>query len=340
VRVGIVIPTYNRLAYLRRALSSALAQTHQDIEVLVLDNGSTDGTRGYLAELRDPRVRVILNERNLGAVGSIGKGISGFEGRVPWCTVLCDDDALDPSFLGKALGAAGRRDATAVVHGHRVLVDGEGRTLRDAAPAPAEETALGYLAARRDRERETWLTGILFRMEAYRRIGGYPAFATGMATDDAFLFSLALLDRIVSEQEALARITIHPGAESESPAEAEQHFRALAEFGEYVVRAASELGGMPPLVIGELREITREYVTRLASEIWIRAVNALCRKQGEEAREEVRRLCVIAADGRFPFTPRVRAGARILRFAGWYPERFGPYRFFWKRVERRLSGTR
>jgi glycosyltransferase involved in cell wall biosynthesis len=340
VRVGIVIPTYNRLPYLRRALSSALTQTHQDVAVLVLDNGSIDGTRAHLAAIRDPRVRVVLNESNLGAIGSIRKGISGFEGQDCWCTVLCDDDALEPRFLEKALQAAERCGATAVVNGHRILIDREGRELRETPPSPAEESAAGYLRARRDRKRETWLTGILFRTDAYRRIGGYPAFATGIATDDAFLFSLALLDRLVFEREAVARITIHPDAESESPADAEHHFRALAEFEEYVVRAASELGGMPPLVIGELREITREYVTRLDSEIWIRAVNALSRKQGEEAREEIRRLCTTAADGLFPFTPRVRTGARILRFTGWYPERFRPYRSFWKRFERRLSGPR
>jgi len=336
VRVGIVIPTYNRLAYLRRALSSALTQTHKEVEVLVLDNGSTDGTRGHLAEIRDPRVRVVLNECNLGAIGSIRKGIAGFEGRVPWCTVLCDDDALDPSFLERALGTAGMRDATAVVHGHRVLVDGEGRTLRDAARAPVEETALAYLAARRDRERDTWLTGILFRMDAYRRVGGYPAFATGMATDDAFLFSLALLDRLVCEREAVARVTVHPGAESESASGAERHFQALAEFEEHVARAGAELGGMGPPGIRELRGIARGYVARLDEEIWMRAVDALCRKAGEEARKEVGRLCAMAVEGRYPFPPRVRTGARILRFAGWYPERLGLYRALWKRIRPRL----
>ena len=54
--VSVILPTYNRLPYLRAAVASVLAQTCCDWELIVADDGSTDATLGYLAELRDPRI--------------------------------------------------------------------------------------------------------------------------------------------------------------------------------------------------------------------------------------------------------------------------------------------
>jgi len=72
--VSIILPTYNREVLLRRALESVLAQTYDLWELLVVDDGSTDGTRAYLQTLTDTRVRPILREHcgNAGAVRNAG----------------------------------------------------------------------------------------------------------------------------------------------------------------------------------------------------------------------------------------------------------------------------
>ena len=72
--VSIILPTYNREVLLRRALESVLAQTYDLWELLVVDDGSTDGTRAYLQTLTDTRVRAILREHcgNAGAVRNAG----------------------------------------------------------------------------------------------------------------------------------------------------------------------------------------------------------------------------------------------------------------------------
>lgn len=57
--VSIIIPTYNRLVYLREAIRSVFDQTYANWELLVVDDGSTDGTAGYLRGLADPRVRIV-----------------------------------------------------------------------------------------------------------------------------------------------------------------------------------------------------------------------------------------------------------------------------------------
>jgi len=66
--VSICIPSYNGASWIEEALRSALAQTYQPLEVLVVDDASTDHTLRVVRSFRDPRIRVVANERNLGLV--------------------------------------------------------------------------------------------------------------------------------------------------------------------------------------------------------------------------------------------------------------------------------
>jgi glycosyltransferase involved in cell wall biosynthesis len=61
--ISIVLPTHNRAPYLREAVDSVFTQTYPDWELIVIDDGSTDGTAEYLGGLQDSRVRLIFHER-------------------------------------------------------------------------------------------------------------------------------------------------------------------------------------------------------------------------------------------------------------------------------------
>ena len=83
-RVSIVIPSYNHLHYLPRALDTALDQTFEDIEVIVVNDGSTDGTKQWLDAYRHPKLRVIHQE-NKGPAEAINTGIRAAAGEyVTW----------------------------------------------------------------------------------------------------------------------------------------------------------------------------------------------------------------------------------------------------------------
>lgn len=73
--VSVVIPSYNRVRQLPRAIESVLRQTFADLELIVVDDGSSDGTLDYLAAIADPRLRVIRHERNQGACAARNTGI-------------------------------------------------------------------------------------------------------------------------------------------------------------------------------------------------------------------------------------------------------------------------
>lgn len=84
-RLSIIIPVYNNENYLRSALQSVLAQTYPDFEVLVVDDGSTDGSRAICQEFaqKDKRLRIIHKEnggvssaRNRGIEEAVGQYIA------------------------------------------------------------------------------------------------------------------------------------------------------------------------------------------------------------------------------------------------------------------------
>ena len=92
MRISILIPVYNGLPYLREAIDSVLAQQFQDWELVISDNGSTDGTRQYLATLSDSRIRVHEQPVNLGIMGNLNFLLS--QARAPVAKFLGHDDLL------------------------------------------------------------------------------------------------------------------------------------------------------------------------------------------------------------------------------------------------------
>jgi len=101
--ITVVLATYNRKACLPRAIASVLAQDGVRFELIVVDDGSTDGTADYLATLTDPRIRVILSERNLGPSGARNVGVDAASAGI--VAFLDSDDAYRPGRLAVPLKA-------------------------------------------------------------------------------------------------------------------------------------------------------------------------------------------------------------------------------------------
>lgn len=94
--VSVYLPTKNRSALVQRAANSVLTQSYRDIELLIVDDGSTDDTPRILDELAadDPRVRVLRNEKSMGAPFSRNLAITASRGA--WITGIDDDDMFLP----------------------------------------------------------------------------------------------------------------------------------------------------------------------------------------------------------------------------------------------------
>ena len=103
--VSILIPTYNGARYLEACLDSVLSQTYKDIEILAVDDGSTDATLEILERYAasDERIRLVRNENNLGLVGNWNHCIELAQGE--WIKFVFQDDWIEPECLEAMLDA-------------------------------------------------------------------------------------------------------------------------------------------------------------------------------------------------------------------------------------------
>lgn len=135
-RVSVVMPAYNAMSSIERSIDSVLAQTHRDLELLVIDDGSSDGTAALIARYAkiDPRVRPLLQAGNIGVAAARNAGIAAASGR--YIAFLDSDDWWHPRKL--ELSLAGMRKA-----GERVSYSGfrrvgeDGRVLSNVHPPAA-----------------------------------------------------------------------------------------------------------------------------------------------------------------------------------------------------------
>jgi len=126
--VSVVVPVYNGASYLAESLDSALSQTVRPLEILVFDNGSTDGSI-EVAKSRLPDTAIFTSEVNLGAVANFNRAARQARGdHLLW---LAADDRLTPEHLETCLGVlAGDPAAPGCLPGIR-FIDPEGAPLRE-----------------------------------------------------------------------------------------------------------------------------------------------------------------------------------------------------------------
>lgn len=106
--VTIVTPTRNRAHTIARAVRSVLQQTHRDLELVVVDDASTDDTADVVSAFRDPRVRYVREAGHVGVTAAKNRGLD--EARGEWIGILDSDDELVPHALDTLFGALDRVD--------------------------------------------------------------------------------------------------------------------------------------------------------------------------------------------------------------------------------------
>jgi glycosyltransferase involved in cell wall biosynthesis len=132
---------HNDRPYLAGAVGSVLAQTFTDFELLVVDDGSADGSGEYLRGLTDPRVRVLRNRRNLGLTRSLNIGLDHAAGR--YVARMDGDDVARPDRLARQVEFLQRNAEVGVVGTSRTLIDDSGRFVAE-APAPTDDLAIRW----------------------------------------------------------------------------------------------------------------------------------------------------------------------------------------------------
>lgn len=329
--IGILIPTYNRLAFLQEALASVLRQTYGALDIVVMDNGSSDSTAEFMSTISDHRVRYYINDRNLGLAGSINRGATLLGSSVEWLTVLCDDDVLSENFVESMVKYLDDGVAHTIIRSGLKILDVHGIQIREGKPGQLIESAMDYVYERYKGRRETYLSGLFLKRSVFDAIGGYPQFTTGMATDDALIFVFALQNRLYLNPETHVGIRFHDEAESLTNTDFYKHVQALQEYSKYCAQAAAAMN-LPSAQLASLDFLLTRFVRKVSSELWMRNVHALFASRQEPKHEDSKNLFRFALQHRYVFTARVVADAWIIANCGFFPERWSIYRSFWRFV--------
>jgi glycosyltransferase involved in cell wall biosynthesis len=99
-QITVGIPVFNAMPYLPESLESILRQRHRDFEILVINDGSTDGSREYLGTVRDPRLRIV-DQGHCGLTATLNRMLA--EVNTPWLARHDADDVAYPDRLARAI---------------------------------------------------------------------------------------------------------------------------------------------------------------------------------------------------------------------------------------------
>jgi len=126
-KVTVVTISFNQVAYLERAIRSVLSQDYPAVEYIIVDAGSTDGSRAVIERYRERLAQVIL-ETDQGPADGLNKGFARASGEI--CGYLNADDEYLPSAVSRAVQAFEQHPAASAVYAHGHIIDAKGQSIR------------------------------------------------------------------------------------------------------------------------------------------------------------------------------------------------------------------
>lgn len=201
--VSIVIPAYNHAGYLARAIDSVLAQTYPNVELIVLDDGSTDSTRAVLESYAGKFMWE--SQQNMGQAATLNKGWQLATGTL--LGYLSADDYLREDAIARSVAALTADSSAVVSYCDFDLVDPLGRVVRR---VQAAEFSLAAMLTRFECPPGP---GAVFRRGAFETAGGWNPALKRMPDFD-FWLKLARLGNFTHIREPLAAWRVHEGSQS------------------------------------------------------------------------------------------------------------------------------
>lgn len=198
-RVSVVLPTHNGARFLAESLDSCLGQSYRELEVIVVDDGSTDATSDILRayEMRDPRVRVLRRKTRVGLPAALNLGFEAARG--DFLTWTSDDNIYHPDALQRLLDVLRREKRLDVVYADSEVIDAEGTVVSAQFCREAD-----YLP-------ECYCVGacFLYRRRVMERVGRYTESAFLAEDYDFFLRAWLTGCRMRRLPELLYRYRLH-----------------------------------------------------------------------------------------------------------------------------------
>lgn len=164
MKISIVTISFNQAEYLERAIRSVIDQSHKDLEYIVTDPGSTDGSREIIERYRS-KIHKILYEPDAGPADGLNKGFMHATGEI--YGFLNSDDVLFPGTLEKVAAYFVAHPRVDVVSGHALIIDENDRVIRKSYSDPCSLRRYAYGAS------VLMQPSTFFRADAFKKVGGF-----------------------------------------------------------------------------------------------------------------------------------------------------------------------
>lgn len=188
--VSVLIPNYNYSQYVEECVQSVLNQTYKNLEIVILDNASTDKSVELCRKFKDGRVRLCQNQVNVVSTSYRILAEQLMTGK--YGILLCSDDSFEPEFIEKAVKIMEEHPNVSYVHGDRWWISPEGKKMpldpffKCSFVAPGVSAMPLYMVTTLAHP-----SSGVFRVDAFRQLGGYNVENTLANADKPLWFYLS-----------------------------------------------------------------------------------------------------------------------------------------------------
>jgi glycosyltransferase involved in cell wall biosynthesis len=180
-RVSILMPMFNAERYIRSAATSILDQTFRDLELVVVDDGSSDRSAEFVGAIRDPRIRLLQNPRRLGVSAARNQALA--QARGTYVGFMDSDDVARPDRIARQVDFLTAHNDVALVGSWAGLIDSGGRLIGSIEVPCDADTIFSLLP----RHNCFVASSVMVRRTCMERLGG---FRTEMSVAEDYDFFL------------------------------------------------------------------------------------------------------------------------------------------------------
>lgn len=241
--VSVLMPSFNAGTFLRVAVESVLLQSFTDLELIIVDDGSTDDSFEALDGLNDGRIRVVRNKQNLGLVES--RNIALAHAQAPLIACLDADDIALPTRLEKQVARFEADPNLALLGSQAYLVDAQGKPFGVVdVPSSSQEIRRTIL-----RHNNIVQSSVMARRSVLNAVGGYPR-DFSLAEDYALWLRVIMDYKVMNLAERLVCYRIHERQVSiQKLQKMVQTVRTIQSQAWLEFHMSGKIGGvLPPLV--------------------------------------------------------------------------------------------
>ncbi len=260
-RVTILMAVYNGMPFLPEAVNSIFDQTLDDWKFIIVNDGSTDETAAWLADLDDPRIQII-NQLNQGLAASLNNGLQVCE--TEFVARLDSDDIALPNRLERQLGYMIRHPEVGLLGSQFERLGEQESGFASKLPCEHDDIMEALLHARHALCHPT----IMMRTEIIKSVGGYWEHA--IAQDWDVYLKMGEQSKLANLDEVLLKYRIHTGSLNG------QKLAAIRRLQRYAAESSRRrMEGLPPITFDEFRETEdqRPLLWRVNEKMNVRAMH-------------------------------------------------------------------